>query len=358
MRRFRYVLAAAAVFVVAVVIYGLYIVYMAGEFSGLVPHQTGECRLVTGLQGSEDLTIDPETGVVYISSADFRARNSGARGPRGAVWAYGLKDESPKLKNLTEDFGEPFFPHGLGLYIGMDGRRSLFVINHQPGGSSVEIFDVAGGGLRHRRTVRGDLMHSPNDLIPVGPDRFYVSNDHGSASPTVRMLEDFLRLSRASVLYFDGASFRRVADGFSYANGINVSPDGLWVYVGETVGRKVNVFRRHPETGDLTFEHAIDLKTGVDNIEVDPQGRLWIGAHPKLLTFFGYANDPAKRAPAQVLGLTILPNRSFIVVEEYLSLGDPLSGSGVAGIFEDYMLVGSVFDDGFLLCRRSPGAGD
>ena len=358
MRKIRYIVAAAVVVMAALSFFGLKMVYQAGEFNDLVPHQAGECRLVTGLLGSEDLTIDPENGTAYISSTDFRSMNKETPGPQGAIWAYRLKDESPEPVNLTEDFHQPLYPHGLGLYIGRDGGRALFVVNHPPGGSCVEIFDVINGRLQHRRTVRDDRMHSPNDLVPVGPDRFYVTVDHGSASPTIKKLEDFLQLSRGYVLYFDGASFRRVAGGFSYANGINISPDGMFVYVGETVGRKVNVFRRDPGTGGLTLDQAIDVKTGVDNIEVDPEGRLWLGAHPKLLTFLRYANDPARRAPAQVLTLTLLPNQSFILVEVYLSLGDPLSGSSVATVYGDDLLIGSVFDDGFLVCRQSSNRDD
>jgi len=76
---------------------------------------------------------------------------------------------------------------------------------------------------------------------------------------------------------------RKVAEAPSYANGINISPDRQTVYVAATVGKKIYVYDRDRNAGDLTLRRTIDTGTGVDNIEIDQNGNLGIGCHPKLL---------------------------------------------------------------------------
>jgi len=66
-------------------------------------------------------------------------------------------------------------------------------------------------------------MHSPNDILPVGPTSFYVTNDHGNSTVLGRMAEEYLQLARSYVLYYDGQNFRKVAEALAYANGINMT---------------------------------------------------------------------------------------------------------------------------------------
>lgn len=330
--------------------------YDAGEFKEISPVESADCRIVGGVLGSEDITIDPSTGMAFISSCDFRALNSGDSAPKGAVYGYDLKSPDPKLKELTSDFKGDFQPHGLGFYTGEDGLKILMVVNHGAGKHSVEIFEYKGGGLVHLRSVSSTLMHSPNDLIPVGPDKFYVTNDHGSESKNGRMLEDYLRLAKSYVLYYDGKYFRKVFDGLAYANGVNISPDGRTVYVAETVGRKIHVFDRDEKSGGLALKDSIEVETGVDNIEIDAKGNLWIGAHPKLLTFVQYSGDPEKLSPSEILKLNVIKGHGHTMVAQYREKGTRLSGSSVAAVYENKLLIGSVFDDKFLICTITPAS--
>ncbi|MEW5723231.1 MAG: SMP-30/gluconolactonase/LRE family protein [Thermodesulfobacteriota bacterium] len=355
MSRRKLVLLVVLILVLALGGFAVKTYYQAGELKDLKPYSRWDCRKTTGLPGSEDITIDPRTGLAFISAADFRARNLEGKYPRGDVYGYDLAAAEPALVNLTASFERPFFPHGLGLYQAPDGGATLFVVNHQPEASYVEIFDLAGGRLAHRRTVSGPLLHSPNDVIPVGPDRFYVTNDHGSTSKPGRTLEEYLQLARAQVLYFDGQNFSLVAGGLAYANGVNLSPDGGRLYVAETVGRRLRVYDRDQASGGLKPAGVHDLDTGADNIEVDAAGRLWIGCHPKLLTFVGYSKDPAKHSPSQVVRAEVVPGHGFVAVTEYLNLGEEISGSSVGAAYGDFLLIGSVFDDCFLACRPRAG---
>lgn len=360
-RKWKIPLFALLALLIAVGGYVLYIYVKAGEMKSIEPHFAGSCQRVPGVVGAEDITFDPRSTVAYVSSDDRRATLAGRPVP-GAIFAYDLADPKATPRNLTPAPDASFHPHGIGLWTGSEGRTLVFVVNH-PGSSlfgenasegpahSIEIFERTGDGpLVHKRRITSDLLISPNDIAAVGEDRFYVTNDHGSGPGFSRTLEEYLRLKRANVLYFDGQRFREVAGDLRYANGVAVSRDGARVYVATVTSFAVAVYDRDAATGALSLVDEIELDTGPDNIEIDAAGDLWIGAHPKLLTFVAYAEDSTKLSPSQVV--RIRPGTAGHEVSEvFLSRGDDLSGSSAAAFRDGRLLIGSVFDPHFLDCR-------
>jgi arylesterase/paraoxonase len=352
MKFFKKAIITVLILVLVLAGLGLKTFYDAGEFKEITPHFDGQVQTVGGVLSSEDITIHPPTAMAFISSDDRRAHWSGKRQARqGAILGLDLNSDVPKLVNLTVDFPHQLNPHGIGWWAAPNGDLTLLVVNHRADGHFVEIFDYRGGRLIHRQSVSGELMHSPNDVIPVGPAAFYVTNDHGNSSELGRMAEEYLQLARSYVLYYDGKNFRKVDEGLAYANGINISADGRTVYVAATVGQKIYVYDRDLNTGDLTLRDTIEAGTGVDNIELDHRGDLWIGCHPKLLTFVKYSKDPDALSPSQVIKVAQKSPGQYDVKEIYLDNGRPLSGSSVAAVFKDKLLIGSVFDERFLLCK-------
>jgi arylesterase/paraoxonase len=83
---------------------------------------------------------------------------------------------------------------------------------------------------------------------------------------------------------------------------------------------------------------------------------LWIGAHPKLLSFLAHAGDEESLSPSQVLWVD--PDVGFDppVRDAFLDLGEDLSGSSVAAPWGSRLLIGSVFEEHFLDCERDPDA--
>lgn len=324
--------------------------WKAGTFRRIQPHFAGRCHRVTGAVGPEDLTIHPRTGVALVSASDRRAGMRGAPVP-GAIYAYDLNDADPKLVNLTPDADVSFQPHGLGLWAGEDGRDVVFVVNHPPAptglpADTVEIFDVHESRLVHRATLTDPLLVMLNDIVAVGPDRFYVTRTHRHPPGWRQSMETWLQLPGAQVLRYGPGGFRTAVDGLVYPNGINVSPDGRRVMVAAVTDLALRVYDRDPQSDALSLRDTIALPGGPDNIEVAADGALWIGAHPKLLRIAAHAQDPAELSPSQVL--RVGPDGT--VDEVYLDSGEQISASSVATARGKRLLVGQIFDDGLLDC--------
>ena len=66
---------------------------------------------------------------------------------------------------------------------------------------------------------------SVNDIVAVGVESFYATNDHSYPSAVLHMLAVFLGLPWADVVYYSPGGVKAVGDGFLSANGINMSPD-------------------------------------------------------------------------------------------------------------------------------------
>jgi len=344
--------------------YVLYLANAAGEFRSLTNQPYGQCRPIPGMSGSEDITIHPDGRFAYISSDDRRAVINGNPTP-GAILRYDLDAASSMPVNLTPDADLGFRPHGISLYVDADGRQTLFVVNHPgeslfgapDGGDSgplhtIEVFDVQGDTLLHRQTHADTALISPNDVVAVDHDRFYVTNDHGTGPGALRQLEDYLRLPWANVLYFDGGLFTEVAHGLTYANGINLSADGSELYVAEVSRNRIQVYQRAPASGSLSLQQTLDVGFGADNIEIDPAtGDLWVGGHPRLLTFVRHAADADVKSPSQVV--RVRPgNFGYQVSTEFMDTGELISGASVGAWRDGRLLIGSVFEDHILDCSR------
>jgi arylesterase/paraoxonase len=357
MKHARRLLIAGALSVVAgVTILVLHTLWVAGVFKTIEPHGTDDCRVIEGFSGgTEDFIARPD-GTLWVSSPNFRDAAKGGR-------IYLVDVDTGSLTDVTPSLDFPFQPHGVGLWVDSEGER-LFVVNHRGGSAlpdvaggdavsvlhTIEMFDVQpDNSLRHVSSVRGDRLIAPNDVTAVSRDAFYFTNDHGYATGIMRTLEDYLRIPAGDVVYGDANGLRTVWKGARYANGIVATPDGKTLYVAETTGLQIRRFARDAATGDLTLEATYELGTGLDNLNLDGEGNLWTGAHPKLLTFQEHAHDPSVDSPSQVLRITP-DGEEFHVHEEWLSDGSVMSGSSVAYHDGERTIVGAVFEGKLVVC--------
>ena len=323
------------------------IVPASGIVAGLKPKLIDECRAVTVFPGTEDVTIDAELGVAFISADDRRATLAGAP-VQGGVYALRLDGTDRVSKVSPDSFGE-FHPHGLSLWRGEGGRKRLFVINHTlHDGDKVEIFDIGtGGALLHVDTISFPEMTSPNDVLGVGPRSFYVTNDKAFKSGFMSQVEAYLALPLANLAYFDGQDGKVVARGLAYANGINMSADGKSVYATAFLGRQVVVYDRDAESGALTRRKAIGVNTGPDNVEVASDGALWIAGHSKVFDFLKNVKDPSHVAPSHVIRVN---PESGAVEDMLIDTGGAINASSAGAVWDDTLIVGSVFDDHVMVC--------
>lgn len=325
--------------------------HFAGAFKSVKPHTGCERLVLGGIPGPEDIAVHPVSGLAFISSDDRRARAAGRDVP-GRVFVLDPQAEVPSPRALARSAPADFHPQGISLFVAADGQTLLFAVNHRADGPRVEIFEVAGDALLHKESFADPQMFSPNDVLAVGPRRFYVTNDHGGRSRRARRFENALFLRRSFVLYFDGRAAEVVAKRVGYANGIAMSPDGATVYVAGTTDRSIHVFKRDPASGRLTRAFRVKTGTALDNLAVDSAGGLWAAAHPKMLRFAGHAARPERTSPSQVLRIAAPGVEDAALEELYLDDGREISGSSVAAPFPGGFLIGQVFGDRVLLCRR------
>jgi arylesterase/paraoxonase len=352
----RWWFAIAALFVLALL--WLRILFTAGELATLAPHFAGTCSAVHGMPGAEDISFHPTLGYAYVSSDDRRAGMAG-QPVQGGIYRYDPSGEQAPVL-LTPALPAPFHPHGISLYVDAQGKQTLYVINHpRMGEGQIERFTLAESGLLVRdKTLRDPLLVSPNDLVAIDEERFYVTNDHSRPFGVGQFFEDLAQLifgpavARGSVLYFDGKRFHEAVAHTAYANGINRSEDNKTIYLAQALAKTISVYAREPRTGKLALRKVVSLDTAPDNLELDGKGYLYVGAHPKSLAFLAHAVDGsgAKRAPAQVLRMRV-DDGSYATEEVYLSEGSPLSAVATAAVHEGRMLLGPVFDREFLSCR-------
>ena len=324
----------------------------SGSFKTIVPHFDGQITEVSGMVGVEDITIDQTTGIAFLSSDDRRA--TFAKKPtKGAIFMLNLKESATKPINLTTNFAEnDFHPHGISLWKSPKNEWFLFVVNHLKDEAVVEIFQFLENKLVHKETIKDKEIISPNDIVGVGERSFYLTNDHNLQISTKRTLMDYAQIGSGNVCYFDGKTMAKMSEGILYANGINVSNDGKKLFVAATAARKVLVFDREIATGKLTEIDEMNLGTGVDNIELDNEGNLWLGCHPKLLAFLSHAKDSTALSPSQILKIKYESKGKFTAEELYLNDGKPISGSSVGAVYQNnILLIGSVFERKILVGR-------
>ncbi|MFN8640193.1 MAG: SMP-30/gluconolactonase/LRE family protein [Candidatus Binatia bacterium] len=332
----------------------LRVLWLGGAFTRIHPHFAGRCRLVEGPVGPEDLTIDAPARRAIVSATDRRAAQAGSPKP-GGIWSYPLDPAGAAPVNLTPDASVYLQPHGISLWREPDGRAALFVVNHPAPGHgwpahTVEIYDLAGDALSHRATLTDPRLVMPNDLVAVGLDRFYVTNTHAHGPGRLQALETYLQLRGAEVLHYGPGGFTTAIPGLVFPNGINVSPDGRTVYVAAVTWRSVLMYDRDPVSDALTHRRDVPIGSGGDNIEVDGDGQLWIGSHPKLLAVPRHAENAANPAPAQVLRVSADGER---VDEIYLGDGRPIAAASAAARLGNRLLIGQIFGNGFLDCEMA-----
>jgi arylesterase / paraoxonase len=296
------------------------------------------------MKGAEDFTIDYDAGFMIISQDDRAARITGG-GRSGNLYYLDLNSGTFEPIDLTPKLTIPFFPHGLSLLKLDSAHYQVLVVNHAKK-HTIEKFELFGDSLVHIQTLEDEAMISPNDVVAIDENSFYFTNDHGYTSKWGVFFENYLGLRVSNVILYDGA-YKKVADGIAYANGVNISPDGKQLLLASPRDFKLNYYDIGTDY-TLTLNRSLDVGTGVDNIEFDPQRNIWIGCHPDLMAFASYARGGAEIAPSEIIKIS--PTDEITSV--YLNDGSVVSASTVAAPYKDLLFIGTVMDDNLVVLKK------
>ncbi|KAM9024901.1 serum paraoxonase/arylesterase 2 isoform 1-T5 [Ara ararauna] len=313
----------------------------------IAPVTLPNCRLIKGIEsGSEDIDILPN-GLAFISSGlKYPGIKSFAPDKPGEIFLMDLNEDNPRAVEMRISRGfdlASFNPHGISTYVDKDDTVYLFVVNHPHQKSTVELFKYVedDNSLVHLKTIQHDLLTSVNDVVAVGPDSFYATNDHYFSDFILMFLEMFLGLTWSNVVYYSPKEVKEVAAGFYSANGINISPDRKFIYIADIFDHNVHVMEKHANW-NLTHVKKLQLDTLVDNLSVEPStGDIWTGCHPNGMKLLYY--DPENLPASEVLRIQNILSEEPVVTRVYADNGSVLQGSSVASIYEGKLLIGTVF---------------
>jgi arylesterase / paraoxonase len=316
--------------------------YIAGSFKSIVNYNAGKTsHIYTNMPGTEDLAYDKVHNLLFISSANRWATTLKNENPLDGIYVLNMDSLNQVPKKILTTYSGDLHPHGISV-LQQEGSTYLFVVNHNKTGNYIEKFKFENGTLMHLKSYANTLLFSPNDVTAVSDSTFYATNDHGSKTALGTTLEGYLQLPRSYVVYFNGHKYTKVIKKLKYANGVILSRDKKKLYVATSTGQKILIYSRQ-ENGNLNLEHYINTHTGNDNITIDNNNDLWIGAHPKLLKFTGHAKDSTKISPSEVLRIHRRDDGIYTQKVFYLNDGQEISGSSVAYMFADNIYVGDVF---------------
>jgi len=345
-----------AIITVILIVQSIRLINSTGLGLEVEPVSLLQCEPLKGPVGAEDITIDSYNKVAYIGSDDRRSylRNGNPTKENGAIWLLDLSKPDAQAIQLKINIPGVFHPHGITLRKGLNGEAlELYVVNHISATvHEIDIFDILEPGvLTLRRRVSYPEMISPNDLIVVAKDQFFVTNDYGSTYATVmQKLEAYLGLPMSSVTYFDGEQGHTVIDGMRMANGIELSADSQTLYVAESLRRSVSRSRRGVSLKDWTYQDRVEFDFSVDNLEWSDRGNLLTAGHPKAFDFLAHVDDPLKISSSEVASINVT-GETMQAETIYRNDGEVLSGSSVAVQLGETVLIGPVLDTHILRCQ-------
>jgi arylesterase/paraoxonase len=308
-----------------------------GFFRTIEPKFDGKILKKIAIKGAEDIMISQIDSFALISSTNR------------AVYPPEAEDFVPIP--LTNAINQSFAPHGISFFK-KDSTYQVMAINHTSQGHSIEVFELQGNNLEHIKTLRHPSMIRPNDLVIVDENRFYFTNDHRYTKGFGKLVEEYIGLALSNVVYFDANDYREVAKGIAYANGINYDRKRNLLYVASPRHFLVKVYSIKQD-GSLSFVEDIPCGTGVDNIELDQEGNLWIGSHPNLLKFSAYAKGKQAISPSEIIKIIYRGPGDYSVEKVYVEDGHEMSGSTVAATLGNLIFAGNVMDEEFLILERS-----
>ncbi len=273
---------------------------------------------ISGPVNAEDLVVAPGGEWVLTSGM------TGPTAPLGRLYAVNIADGASneifpyRATNAldTRRFGaqpdlDPFEfrPHGIDVTLRSDGRTELYVVNHGDS-ESVEVFEVDLdaprptlkwlGGVELPGTAAGNHLAAVDDGFVVST----TGDPEGSGRVSVEAA--MAGADTGGVLEWSPRRGWVALPGtqINTANGVAVSPDGEWIYIGGWNSRCLKKVQRESANPDHT---TVQVDVMVDNLRWSASGRLLAAGtygtsmHDFLAGHFG--PNPRMGIPSRVLAV-------------------------------------------------------
>lgn len=244
---------------------------------GVVRSGAAQCEPVDGVSfvcgpvSPEDLVAVPDEPWVIAAGME----------DNGYLYAVGVRDHrtevifptasvrsrpDPALAGCGSPRVEGFRPHGLSLRPGTGGRHTLYVVRHGAR-ESIEVFDLDVGGPVPTLTWSGCVV-APDGVV----FNSVTALPEGGFAAT-----HFRRPTGALWEWQADTGWIEVPGSTSMApNGLLVSPDGRWFYIGGYESRSVVRLSR----GETPVrKEAVEVDFNVDNLRWAPDGALLAAGH-------------------------------------------------------------------------------
>jgi hypothetical protein len=346
------------------------VIWANGVFSSVPTGFLGSCKVAAAVPGVEDIEI--ANGLIFVSVGS-------ERGPDARDGIYLLSDAG-KLTRLS---GTPadFHPRGIGIFRSPDGTGIfLMAVNHRNGASagagathkngasaqagathkkdrfSIDSFEVINAktqpALVAQGTIEGGLLTDPQDVAAAGPGAFYVSNDSAKQN-LVKLLASWGVLAGSDILYFNGMSFRPVAEDVYGARGLLLTPGSNHLLVASLTTRSLRSFSRDIFTGNLTEADSLTLPAAPEKISLDSHGEVWAAGHANLPQWRDFAANPGKRVSSQIFRVSLVGGVPQQATQIYGDNGKQIAAAGIAASIGQRLLIGSSLDDKLLDCTTN-----
>ena len=273
---------------------------------------------ISGPVNAEDLVVAPGGEWVLTSGM------TGPTAPLGRLYAVNVTDgacneifpyRATTSLNARRFDAQPdldpfkFRPHGIDVTLRPDGRTELYVVNHG-GSESVEVFEVDLDAPRPALKWLGGVRLPGNAVgngVAAIDDGFVVST---TGDPQGR-LEVSVEAAMAGadtggVLEWSPSRGWSSLPGtqINTANGVAVSPDGKWIYLGGWKSRCLKKIQRgtaDPEAITMGVEIMVDNLTWAASGRLLAAGTYGTSVADFLAGHFG--PNPRMGIPSQVLGV-------------------------------------------------------
>jgi len=245
------------------------------------------------------------------------------------------------------------------LHIDKAGKRHMAVINHPKNrGIEPEVIDLytesSNGSFDFVRSVSDPLFQSPNDVLLVESEKFYVGNDKGGIS-TVDKIQEQMGRPMSTVVFYDGESASIAVKNLSSVSGINLSLDQQTVFASETNAKRMAILKRNLADGSLKKIKTVKLTGSPDNINVSEDGSLVVANIPKVWAliqhFIALQNNEYKPSPSQVVRIDFDNKGDPLSEELFMSDGYDISTTSVGVIWANKLFMGSIDDKQMHVCE-------